>query len=162
MSHEEMKQKDRVTCIFCREEKNPSDEHVIPSALCGNLTIRNICKDCNSILGREADVDFEANWYIARAYKELGWEEKLPEVIRKAEVSATDRESLICMKLKIIDKDDFRIVPQDLPDGSLIVPEEEANDVIHKKVARRSEEYLAHGHTMRDIELYKEKLLKDY
>lgn len=162
MAHEEIKPKDKVLCIFCCEEKDPSDEHVIPSSLGGNLTIRHVCSDCNSTLGRQADVDFEANYFIARAYKELGWEEKLAEVIKKAEVTATDRESLISMRLKIIDKDDFQIVPQDLPDGSLIVPEDEANDVIQKKVARRSKEYLAHGLSMREIESYKEKLIKDY
>jgi len=46
------------TCIICRTEKDEkefSDEHVIPDALGGYYHIYTVCKNCNSILGRKVD-----------------------------------------------------------------------------------------------------------
>jgi hypothetical protein len=85
-----MKPENKVPCILCSEEKDPSTEHVVPRSLVGNLTTRHVCWECNNTSGHEADSDFGANYYMARAYKELGWEGKLAEAIKKAEVTATD------------------------------------------------------------------------
>jgi len=152
-----MKLENKVLCIFCSEEKDPSTEHVVPRSLVGNLTIRHVCREYNNTSGHEADSDFDANYYMARAYKELGWEGKLVEAIKKAEVTATDRESVISMKLKVIDKNEFRFISQELEDGSRIVPEQEANDVIQRVVDRRSKDYLEQGLSKEEIESYKEK-----
>lgn len=46
------------TCIICRQEKSKgefSDEHVIPDSLNGYYHIDNVCKDCNSNMGRLID-----------------------------------------------------------------------------------------------------------
>lgn len=37
-----------ITCIYCRETKSSSTEHVIPQALGGNLTIQCVCEGCNT------------------------------------------------------------------------------------------------------------------
>lgn len=37
-----------IVCIFCLKDKLPSDEHVIPRSLGGNLIIRCVCKECNN------------------------------------------------------------------------------------------------------------------
>ena len=45
-------------CIICKKIKNSNDfnkEHIIPESIGGSLTIDNVCKDCNSKLGKEID-----------------------------------------------------------------------------------------------------------
>jgi hypothetical protein len=153
---------DEITCIFCAERKKGSREHVIPRSLGGNLVIKHVCQDCNSVLGRVADSEFETNSYIAVAYKEIGWEGRLIDLMKKAEITAIDMNSLISMKLKIKVKNEFQIIPQELKDGSRIVGEEESTDVITKIIARRREEYLKNGLSDEKIEEYKRELLEKY
>jgi hypothetical protein len=44
-----------MRCIFCRQETAGSEEHIIPDALGGTISIRAVCKPCNSKLGHEVD-----------------------------------------------------------------------------------------------------------
>jgi HNH endonuclease len=63
-----------MKCIFCLEEKLPSDEHVIPESIGGSLLIKEVCRDCNSNLSRLVDNPF-ANCsliQIARYSNSLG------------------------------------------------------------------------------------------
>ena len=43
---------DILKCIICRQEKEKSDEHIIPEAL-GNkkLITQRVCEECNNKLG---------------------------------------------------------------------------------------------------------------
>jgi hypothetical protein len=61
------------------------------------------------------------------------------------------------MKLKVIEKNEFRFISQELEDGSRIVSEQEANDVIQRMVDRRSKDYLEQGLSKEEKESYKEK-----
>ena len=153
---------DEIVCIFCAERKKGSREHVIPKSLGGNLVVKHVCQDCNSVLGRVADSEFETNSYIAAAYKKIGWEGKLIELMKKAEITAIDMNSLISMKLEIKARDEFRIIPQDLEDGSRIVGEEDSVAVISKMIDRRKEEYLEKGLSGQEIEDNKKALLDAY
>ena len=47
-----------MKCIFCLEEKPPSDEHVIPESIGGRLRIKEVCRECNSNLSRLVDNPF--------------------------------------------------------------------------------------------------------
>jgi hypothetical protein len=47
-----------MKCIFCLEEKDPSDEHIIPDSIGGVLCISEVCRDCNSALSRLVDNPF--------------------------------------------------------------------------------------------------------
>jgi|SRR6266850_83389 len=47
-----------MRCIFCLEEKSPSDEHVIPESIGGRLCIKEVCRECNSKLSRLVDNPF--------------------------------------------------------------------------------------------------------
>jgi hypothetical protein len=47
-----------MKCIFCFEEKGPSDEHVIPESIGGRLLIKEVCRECNSNLSRLVDNPF--------------------------------------------------------------------------------------------------------
>ena len=42
-----------ITCIFCRNECKPTDEHVVPEFAGGSLVIRDVCKTCNDKMGSE-------------------------------------------------------------------------------------------------------------
>ncbi len=44
-----------MRCIFCLEERAPSDEHVFPLAIGGSLHTDRVCSECNSILGDSVD-----------------------------------------------------------------------------------------------------------
>ena len=45
-----MIESDLITCIFCLRKQPPSDEHVVPKSLGGNLIIRCVCGECNTSL----------------------------------------------------------------------------------------------------------------
>lgn len=47
-----MGRSNQIKCIFCLKMKSPSDEHVIPKSLGGNLTIKCVCKECNEGLSQ--------------------------------------------------------------------------------------------------------------
>src|ERR1019366_8089269 len=60
-----------MNCIFCLQEKPPSEEHVFPEAIGGTLVIDRFCKDCNSDLGTRADSALSNHPLIAIARSQL-------------------------------------------------------------------------------------------
>lgn len=42
-----------VKCIFCEKVCQPTDEHIVPEFAGGSLTIKEVCKDCNSKMGSD-------------------------------------------------------------------------------------------------------------
>ena len=54
-------------CIFCLEDKESSLEHVFPDAIGGSLILSNLCKECNSWLGREVDCKLTENFLVQMA-----------------------------------------------------------------------------------------------
>ena len=42
-----------ITCIFCNNECQSTDEHIVPEFLGGTLVIKEVCKDCNSKMGSD-------------------------------------------------------------------------------------------------------------
>lgn len=58
-------------CIICREKKEKvemSDEHVIPDSLNGYYHIYNVCKECNSSMGRFVDAPL-VNHLLSKFYR---------------------------------------------------------------------------------------------
>lgn len=151
-----------IICIFCSQRKKPTKEHLIPKSLGGNLIIYHVCEECNSLLGSLADSEFDANSYIAAAYKGLGWQDKLAEIIGKAEVTAFDMNLLISLRLRKKGERGFQIIPRALEDGSLIVGEDEVSAVINRIIDRRKQEYFGKGLTEEEIELNKKQLIRDH
>lgn len=47
----------QMLCIFCLNDKPPSEEHVFPEAIGGTLTIDRVCRECNNLLNARADRD---------------------------------------------------------------------------------------------------------
>lgn len=61
------------TCIICRKEYEEAlltSEHIIPDSLGGAITIKKVCKQCNSLLGSKIDIALTNN-YICGTYRYL-------------------------------------------------------------------------------------------
>lgn len=56
-----------MKCIFCLQEKEPSNEHVIPDSIGGTIRIKEVCRNCNSELSRQVDDPFSKNPLIQLA-----------------------------------------------------------------------------------------------
>lgn len=64
-----------MKCIICRketEDKNFSDEHVIPDSLGGCYHIYNVCKKCNSKLGENVDAKLVNHYFASFMRYDLG------------------------------------------------------------------------------------------
>ena len=56
-----------MICIICRKETNIFDfslEHIVPDAIGGHLTIKSVCKKCNSRLGTTVDSKLSNNFIV--------------------------------------------------------------------------------------------------
>lgn len=63
-------------CWYCGEarlEEGDPPEHVVPSALGGELTTDRVCHDCNTLAGRLIDAPLLRDWFV-------GWERKLWDI----------------------------------------------------------------------------------
>lgn len=56
----------KITCMFCNQIEESSEEHIIPSSL-GNDTLKTnlVCKKCNNELGSKVDAKFLNNQIVA-------------------------------------------------------------------------------------------------
>ncbi|MDD9147370.1 HNH endonuclease [Sporolactobacillus sp. CQH2019] len=73
-------------CIFCKELKKPSDEHVFPKALGGQLHICSVCKECNNYLGKQVDAPLIDNLlmqFIRVKYRLKGNSRSLPNPFKQ-------------------------------------------------------------------------------
>lgn len=62
---------DSLRCIFCLQERAPSEEHVYPLAIGGTLVIQRVCEPCNSRLGSEVDSKLTDHLLILTRREEL-------------------------------------------------------------------------------------------
>lgn len=80
-------------CIICLRELNnatASEEHIFPEALGGNITIKNVCRECNSNLGRYVDAPLINNWLIEAKWMLLclpGKSGKIPNPLEKGYIA---------------------------------------------------------------------------
>lgn len=86
-------------CIICREDnKELSDEHVIPESIGGYYHIYNVCKSCNSKLGDHVDKYLLNHWFIkaSRYEKKLkGYSGNIPNpIIGKGKLSTGEKISV--------------------------------------------------------------------
>ena len=70
-----------MKCIFCLEEKEPTKEHIFPSAIGGTLTIDRVCKQCNDWLGAKIDVLITDHDLILLKRAEMGMRDRAGNVI---------------------------------------------------------------------------------
>lgn len=124
-------------CIFCFRDNTElafSREHIIPQNVGGNLFIDEVCVECNSVLGTQVDIQVLKYREILNAFKVLNIPHDKSSILRnyynvKGEsgdltFSATYRDG------------EYTMVPKAMPDGSIIVPEENYKDAFEKMVKR--------------------------
>lgn len=97
-----------MKCIICRkdtQEKDFSDEHVIPDSIGGVYHIYNVCKICNSYLGRNIDSKLVNHYFTSfMRFKEniKGKSGKIPNPFDGTHKLKNDDETKVKM---ILDKD---------------------------------------------------------
>lgn len=124
-------------CIFCFRDNTElvfSREHIIPQNVGGNLFIDEVCVECNNALGTKVDIQVLKYPEILNAFEALNISHDKSSILRnyynvKGEsgdltVSATYRDG------------EYIMVPKEMPDGSIIVPEENYEDTFVKMVKR--------------------------
>ena len=68
-----------MKCIICKtpkDEKDFNEEHVFPDSIGGEYKIHNVCKDCNSHLGKTIDSKFIKSGVIRATNHDLNIENK--------------------------------------------------------------------------------------
>ena len=73
-----------ITCIICKKPKNEkefNEEHVFPDSIGGEYKIHNVCKDCNSHLGKTIDSKFIQSGAIRALNHKLKVENKNGKVV---------------------------------------------------------------------------------
>jgi len=51
-------------CILCRNERELTEEHIVPDCIGGTLKSKLLCKDCNSVLGSTIDGSFTSTLLV--------------------------------------------------------------------------------------------------
>jgi hypothetical protein len=130
-----------ITCIFCGRNSNDgdeyklSDEHVIPQVLGGWLAIPFVCVSCNNQrFGATFEAELKKNGFIVAAIDKLGLQSKA-QAYKAAKLTLTidGNKSLLAYFDMANTPKHF---PQELDDGSLVVPEDEAQSILRKQIER--------------------------
>ena len=124
-------------CIFCFRKNTEipfSREHIIPQNVGGNLFIDEVCENCNSNLGSFIDIQVLKYPEILNAFEYL----KIPH----------DKSGILKNYYKITGKSGdlevpaiykngkYKMLPKNMPDGSMIFPEEDYFKNLQKIVTR--------------------------
>ena len=126
-------------CILCLDESKLSDEHLIPSALGGILNCSFLCRACNSWFGSRVEAFAKSDPSVLLAVRKLRGQvpEKLQRLIENHPVVATGERPRASGHLQ---EGAFRAKPNELADGSLILPTDQARNAITKTLKRNDYE----------------------
>jgi hypothetical protein len=133
--------KSQIRCIFCGrnsddgEQYRMSDEHVIPQILGGWLTIPFVCVSCNSDrFGAQFEADLKKNGFVVAAIDKLALQPKA-RAYKEAKLTLTvDGDKPLKAYFDRLDAP--KHFPQEIDDGSLIIPEDQAKAVLRKQIER--------------------------
>ena len=126
-------------CIFCFKtnlEVPFTTEHIIPASIKGNLVLNGyVCKPCNDLFGENVDIRILHVPDIANALNSLGYKDQYETIIKhnyniKGKLSEGTE-----LRGHIVDGE-IKFPYQRLPDGSELIPEDEAERSILKKLKR--------------------------
>lgn len=113
-------------CIFCFRKNTElpfNREHIIPQNVGGNLFIDDVCRDCNSNLGRFIDIQILKYPEILKAFEHL----QMPhnkEGILKNYYKITGKSGDLEIPA-IYQNGKYKMLPKNMSDGSMIFPEED-------------------------------------
>jgi hypothetical protein len=124
-------------CIFCFRNDTEVEftrEHIIPKNIGGTLLIDDVCRICNSRLGENLDVEILKHLGIIKAFDSL--EIKYDRAgILKNYYKITGHSNNIELPFTFINGE-YKMLPQNQLDGSLILPEEDYEKILRKSVYR--------------------------
>jgi len=130
-----------LACIFCGLNSNDgekhaiTDEHIIPKVLGGWLTLPFVCKDCNNNrIGSRIESILKKNSFIVSALNKLNIQPK-KLAFREAKIEL-DFNLSGKLKAKYDKSDKPEYYPQQIDDGSIIAPENEAKGLLKKQIER--------------------------
>ncbi|MCH7575816.1 MAG: HNH endonuclease [Candidatus Marinimicrobia bacterium] len=149
-------------CIFCFRtdlETEFSEEHIIPQSIGGRLVLDQVCKECNDQLGHQVDVDIL----------------KIPEILKALEFLNIpyNREGILRSYYDVQGKSPegprniratasgFEPLPQQMPDGSLLTPDDRAIEDLTRRVMR-DERLIEAGLTPAQIQAELKNLIRAY
>jgi len=61
-----------MVCLFCKQSKDPSVEHVFSERLGHVGVVRDVCRDCNSVLGQQVDIAADRDAILSTARRQAG------------------------------------------------------------------------------------------
>ena len=116
-------------CLFCLEARPLTVEHLIPRALGGALTCRFLCNSCNSRFGSHVEAAARSDPAILQAVRQL--QADIPEL---AQTLIESHPHVTTGKgppaVGYVSDGQFRVNAQQLDDGSLILPTDDARHAI--------------------------------
>lgn len=132
-----------ITCIFCLEDKEGSDEHVIPGSLGGVLLINYVCVGCNSKLGSEVDAELLRNRHIYDTFlgvrKEIGKDFKFQFI--EAHFEHPDGRLVRATKSNV----GRRMLPTKHSDGKYVSIDPDDDDYVINNMRKRGRERMIRG-----------------
>jgi len=159
-----------MKCIFCLEERSPSEEHVFPLAIGGCLVTNRVCKVCNDMLGHKVDAGLSDNLLIRLRRAQLGLAGNsgkpppLHEILLGKHPLVNDPEHYVrttfnAVTGKLEAKTNYRKTVVTMPDGTMahrIIVDESDRDELPKILQRERKRLglppLAQEDLMREIE----------
>ena len=122
-------------CILCLEEGALCEEHLIPRALGGKFSCNFLCRACNSRFGSKAEASAKYDPSILLAARTLhGDIPKLSQRLIESHPHFSTGEGP--RTSGYMQDGAYRVSPQELEDGSLILPTHEARKAITTMLKR--------------------------
>ena len=123
-------------CILCPKSGDLSEEHIIPNSIGGRLTVRFLCTECNSNLGRLVENAAKSDPSIRIALENLS--DDIPELYS----SITEKQAFYAQSKAgrvpgFFIKGDFCVQSKKMADNSLVQPTVDARKSIEKMLERQ-------------------------
>ena len=132
------------SCILCTSRDCTTEEHLIPACLGGKLSAKFLCKDCNSTLGHREESHVRKDPMIVAGIERLA--SKRPDLAdglrKRLSYTGNSQRGEVRGYMR---SGEFIVMEQRQDDGSLIVPDDKALDVVITKALRKGMESLIHG-----------------
>lgn len=127
-------------CIFCHrrfsgEEVERSREHVVPDLLLGSVQIWDVCRECNSKLGKEVDHLLLRESRIINAIDKLNIRELKQKIVDAGETTGIDSIDGRELKAQYY-QGTPKILPQRIDPDGIESSEDDALDILYKLVNR--------------------------
>ena len=131
-------------CILCTSRDCTTEEHLIPACLGGKLSAKFLCKNCNSTLGHREESRVRKDPMIVAGIERLARKRlDLADGLRKR-LSYTGHSQRGEVR-GFMRSGEFIVSEQPQDDGSLIVQEDKALEVVKTIAVRKGMGSLIHG-----------------